>query len=1051
MEIRLLGPLEIVDGDQQLSIGGPRRQVVLAMLALNAHRVTPNDQLVDAVWGELPPATARSQIQICISALRRVLADAGRADLIVTRPSGYLLATAPGELDLDRFARLGEAARMHADQGRTAEAARAFAEALGLWRGPALMGVPSDLAQRAATVLNEQRLALTEESYRLELELGRHDKVIGPLFELVAQEPLRERLYGSLMLALYRAGRQADALDVFRRMRSVLVSELGIEPGRELQELEMAILNGDPRLEAPAAAPSAAVGARPAQARPAEEEAELPPTGAAVPPPHQLPTDTADFTGREEHVEEIRNYLQTPVAENSGACPVRVVGITGKGGIGKSSLAIRAAHELHAVFPDGQLYADLHGAGGDDAARVLARFLRALGVASHSVPDDLEERKALYRSRLAGQRVLVVLDDVPDEPLLRDLMPGSGSCAVIVTSRSRLSGLPGIRRVNLDLFTEELSVELLARIAGRERVAKELPAAVELANFCAGLPLALRIAGARLACRPHWRINRLVQRLRSEAGRLDELAHGGLELRSNIALAYGALGPDAQRLFRLFALPRASDFAGWTAAALLDVDLPTAEDIVEELVDAQLLDVLTFPGEAAPRYRFHDLIKIYARERLAEADHTGTDDPDAASADCGDAALRRVLAAWMTLAEECHRREYGGDYTVLHGTAERWHLPEDELADLLKNPMAWWETERRALVAAVHQAADLGLDELSWDLALTSVTLFETKGYFDDWRETSETALALAERTGNTRGQAAMRYSLGTLHMFQKRLAEADGCFLPALETFVRDGERHGAALVLRNMAFVDRLRGDHAAMMDKYTAVLADLRELGDKIGEAHVLCSIAKVRLDAAEYDTAREMLNSALAICRETGCLRVEAQVIYRLGELYLRTETLDLANQAFNWVLRLVRKSNDRIGESHALYGLGLVHWGEGRTTQAEAVLLQAVTLAKQVGERTVEAQSLYSLGSIALAAGTHPAARTQLEAAAAIFSELGSALWHGKTRFALADVHGATGDPTAALAELAVAQHLLADVAAPEADRLKDELFARRIMLHGEPA
>ncbi|MFJ9693773.1 BTAD domain-containing putative transcriptional regulator [Kitasatospora sp. NPDC101183] len=1040
MEIRLLGPLEIVDGDQQLSIGGPRQQVVLAMLALNANRVTPNDQLVDAVWGEFPPATARSQIQICISALRRVLVDAGRADLIVTRPSGYLLATAAGELDLDRFARLGEAARMHADQGRTAEAARGFAEALGLWRGPALMGIPSDLAQRAATVLNEQRLAVTEESYRLELELGRHDKIIGPLFELVAREPLRERLYGSLMLALYRAGRQADALDVFRRMRSVLVSELGIEPGRELQELEMAILNGDPRLEAPVGTASAAA-VRSVDVQPAGEEANLPTAEAAVPPPHQLPTDTADFTGREEHVEEIRDYLQAPVAENSGACPVRVVGITGKGGIGKSSLAIRAAHELHAVFPDGQLYADLHGAGGDGSAHVLARFLRALGVASHSVPDDLEERKALYRSRLAGQRVLVVLDDVPDEPLLRDLMPGSGSCAVIVTSRSRLSGLPGIRRVNLDLFTEDLSVELLSRIAGRERVARELPAAVELANFCAGLPLALRIAGARLACRPHWRINRLVQRLRSEAGRLDELAHGGLELRSNIALAYRALGPDAQRLFRLFALPRASDFAGWTAAALLDVDLPTAEDIVEELVDAQLLDVLTFPGEDAPRYRFHDLIKIYARERLAETDQ----------AEEADRALRRVLAAWTTLAEECHRREYGGDYTVLHGTGERWYLPEDELDDLLKNPMSWWETERRALVAAVHQAADLELDELCWDLALTSVTLFETKGYFDDWRETSEAALALVERTGNTRGLAAMRYSLGTLHMFQKRLAEADGCFLPALEAFTTGGERHGAALVLRNMAFVDRLRGDHGAMMDKYTVVLADLRELGDKIGEAHVLCSIAKVRMDAAEHDTAREMLNSALAICRETGCLRVEAQVIYRLGELYLKTDTLELANQAFNWVLRLVRKSNDRIGESHALYGLGLVHWGEGRTTQAEAVFLQAVTLAKQVGERTVEAQSLYSLGSIALAAGSLLAARTQLEAAAAIFADLGSALWHGKTRFALADVHGATGDPTTALAELAAAQHLLADIAAPEADRLKDELFGRRIMLRGELA
>lgn len=674
MDLRLLGPLELVADGGQVPIGGARQRIVLSVLALNLNRVTSLEHLIDSVWGDSPPATARSQIQICISYLRRIFADLGDSDVIVTRAGGYLLRLGTDQLDVARFTNLTNSARDMVDQGRLSEGIEALRLGLGLWRGRALMGVPGEVVERSATFLEERRMAAVEERYRLELALGRHDKVVGDLMELVDKEPLRERLLACLMLALYRTGRQAEALDSYRRTRAVLVSELGIEPSQELQDLEMAMLNADPQLELGASEgePDASrVGIHVPGLAGAEGEATSRPGAGSAPRgvpeiPWQLPGDVADFTGRERCVAEIKDYLTAHRDALTGPSSVRIVGITGKGGIGKSALAIRAAHELHDSFPDGQLYADLHTAPGPDGpAQALSAFLRSLGVECRSVPETVTERSAMYRSRLAGKRVLIVLDGAPDERSVQLLLPGTAECAVIVTSRSRLTGLPGAHGVKLDVFDVDLSVELLAKIAGRERFEREPAAAAELADLCAGLPLALRIAGARLAYRPHWEISRLVRRLSDEAARLDELSHSGMELRSTIGLAYRALNKPAQRLFRLFALLRTSVVPGWAAAALLDVRVEEAEEVLEQLVDVQLLDVVSSSRDRHHRYRFHDLIRVYARERLDETE----------SQEEARAALKRVLSAWLLLAEEAHRREYGGDFTILHGSAPRWRLP----------------------------------------------------------------------------------------------------------------------------------------------------------------------------------------------------------------------------------------------------------------------------------------------------------------------------------------------------------------------------------------
>ena len=1013
MELRLLGPLELVSDSGPVDLGGARQRTVLSVLALNKNRVTPVERLVDAVWGAAPPTTARSQVQICISALRKLFGGVGATTAIQTRPPGYLLELSDTELDSACFTRMVAEARSQTVDGKLAQASGTLRGALALWRGAALTGIDSDVVRRDAVLLEDRRMAAEEERLRIDLELGRHEEISGELQVLVEAQPLREKLHGFLMLALYRSGRQAEALQAFRRARAVLVDEVGVEPGAELQELERAILNRDP-----------AVGA-PETTRHAPEPVRVAPSETLLTVPRHLPAGIADFTGRDAQIGVIKRLLsgeQDPFA-------VRIVSIAGRGGVGKSSLAIRIAHELGDAYPDGHLYADLREPDDDDRTPELhARFLRALGVLGPAVPEDHRERAEMYRTRTAGKRLLVVLDDAAGEEQVLPLLPGSPSCAVIVTSRARLSGLPGAHRVDVDVFEVGHSLELLGRIIGAQRVSAEQQAAVELVDFCDGLPLALRIAGARLASRPHWRIEDLVRRLGDEARRLDELAHRGIELRSNIALTYQSLGARGQRLFRLIALVEAPDFPDWTAAALLDTDLPSASEVLESLVDAQVLDTVVYPGEHEVRYRFHDLIRVYARERLQDSE-TATD---------REAALARLLGAWLALAEQAHRQEYGGDYTVLHGSAHRWRPPG---AAALVNPLAWWETERRALLAAIRQAAAAGMSELCWDLALTSVTMFEAKGYFDEWQETSSLALGLAARTGNDRGRAAMLYSLGSLHLAQRRLDKADECFAEALELFSAQNDDHGRALVLRNAAFVDWLRRDFLATLEKYGEALELMRAAGDRIGEAHVLCNLARIRIDEGAESRATELLDEALAISRQAGCLRVEAQVLYRFTELYLRADKIDLARPVLHRVLRIVRQIGDRVGEAYALHGLGFVRYREGRLDNAEATLAHALTAAREAGELFVEAQIYFTLGEIAQAKGDDQAAQTHLTGARELFERLEATMWQAKSLILLSEIHAAGGDRALARDEVERAARLLPEAGYGESARWRGQLEA----------
>jgi len=1028
MGLKLLGPLDLVVGDRSLHLGGPRQQIVLAMLSLNTNSVTPIDQLIDAVWQNDPPLTARTQIQVCISALRKLFAEVGRAEAISTRGPGYVLELGPDEVDSLMFANKLTAVRQQVDAGHDAAAVRTLRAALALWRGPALAGMHSELIRRGATALDERRLAAIEDRVRLELRLGRHEEVTAELQTLVGEHPLRERFHGLLMLALYRCGRQAEALGVYRRARNTLIDEVGIEPGQDLQDLERAILNRDPAL---------------GRTRAAVDLPDIRPAGGDQPPepqrrtlPRQLPAGIADFTGRVAEIAQIRSLLASGGTRSAGDA-MRIVALCGQGGVGKSSLAIRVAHILSDQFEDGVLYAELRGSTNPDQPTLqLARFLRAQGISGAAIPDDVGERGGLYRSCLAGKRVLVVLDDVAGEDQVRPLLPGSPTCAVIITSRHRLTGLPGAYQVAVEAFDAVESVDMLTKIIGGDRVQAERTAATELGELCDGLPLALRIAAARLASRQRWPVSRLVHRLRDEVHRLDELQHRGWELRSSINFTYANLTEPAKRLFRLLAMIRASDVPSWTAAALLDTDLIAAEEVLESLVDAHMLEGVEYPDARGLRYRFHDLIRVYAREQLTAAELPAE----------RDAALARVLGAWLALAEVAHRKEYGGDYTIIHGSAPRWWSADEDPADTVGDPMDWWDSERVALVAAVRQAAEAGQDELCWDLALTCTTLFESRGYFDDWQAAAQVAHDAAQLTGNRTGIAAMRYSMGTLNMFQSRLAEADDCFRSAMELFEAEGNEHGYALVLRNRAHVDGLRGDSDAMIAKYDRALVLLRRAGDQIGVAHVMRSQAKHWLSVGDHDMARRLLKQALDICRRLGCTRVESQVLHCFADLHVTTGELELARQELHRVLRIVRDGGDKIGEAHVLYGLGIVRYREGRLDSAATTVAHALDLACDSGERLIEAKARYTLGEIELAHGSVQSGTNHLESAGRLFRELGSTVWTAKALVLLSDSYVKHGDLATARQKLHRAFGILTADGSTGARRALSELVETRSLL-----
>ncbi|WP_329562993.1 tetratricopeptide repeat protein [Streptomyces uncialis] len=988
MRFRMLGPLEVTGPDRSVPITAERQRVLLALLLMEANRVVTAERLVDAVWGDSPPSTARGQIHICVSMVRANLAKAGLTDVIHTRPWGYVAEVADDDLDLHVFDRLALAGRAAAESGRHAEAVSVFAEALALWRGDIHVdsGAARTALQAPVARLNEQRLTVVDQWVDAQMALGLHQQLIEQLIELVMQNPLREHLRAQLMVALYRSGRQAEALEAYRGGRQVLIDELGIEPGEELRRVQEEILSG--ALDSPR--PSPAAPPAPAPDAPAAEAPRV---------PRLLPGAIADFTGRDALVDQLTHALETDPADS---CGLRIIAVTGKGGVGKTTLAVHLGHLLADRYPDGQLFAKLRGPSGRPVApgQILERFLRSLGVPGAAIPATVEERAELFRDHIADRRVLILLDDAIDEAQVRWLLPGSPHCPVLLTSRSRLTGLEGTHSVQMDVFTTEQALQMLSRIIGAERVQVDIPSALALIDLCDGLALALRIAAARMAARPHWPLGQMVARLHNEHERLNELTHGGVDVRASLAVAYQELPVDAQCLFRRLSVLEATEFSSWVAAPLLGTDVATAEDTLERLVDAQLVDVELVDGCRA-RYRLHSLVRVYSQECLAEKEST----PQRA------AVLSRVLSTWLYLLEEAQRRVYQGDH-ALHGTAPRRALDRWVVDREVADPMVWFEEERTSLITAVRQAAAAGHDELCWDLALTLVTMFENYNYFDDWRTTHEVALAVTRHNDNRRGQAAMLYSLGSLHMFEYRLDEAGSRLGAARKLFREVGDRHGQALAIRNLAFIDQVRGRRDEAMDGYEEALAKLDQAGDPTTEAHILGSMAQIQLDRGLVTEAKRTLETALALLQHSGGHRIRAQTLCRLGEAHLETGDLAAAERAFTEGMESIRAAGDQVGEAHALRGLATARHRQGAHTAALEMLERAVAIADRVNERFTAGRIRLTLGEVTAEQRRYVLAREHTAAALEIFQRIDAAGWRDRAIRVLKDIDAESAEAPA---------------------------------------
>jgi tetratricopeptide (TPR) repeat protein len=612
--------------------------------------------------------------------------------------------------------------------------------------------------------------------------------------------------------------------------------------------------------------------------------------------------------------------------------------------------------------------------------------------------------------------VLVVLDNAASERQVLPLLPGGGSAAVLVTSRGALAGLAGATRIPLDVFEAGQSLELLGRIAGTGRVQAQREAAAEVTEQCGHLPLALRIAGGRLAVRRHWDVRQLADRLADQARRLDELELGEVGVRASISLSYDAASPAARRLLRRLALLEAPVFSGWVSAPLLDAQPAAADDVLDELVSARLIEPVGIGSRAGGQYRFHDLIRLFARERLT------AEEP----AEEQRAALERALGGLLFLCEEVYRRHRVGSYLTVDPSAARWPLPGPLTELLVSDPMAWLERERAALVAAVGQAAPAGMVELCWSLAAATEHFFESRSYLDDWLYTTETALAVARQAGDVRGQAAMLISRGDVAEERGQLAAARRDFDAAAWLFRDADDDRGLALAIRLTAVNDRVAGRLEAAAAGFEQALAIFRGTHDRGEVAYVLQNLARVRLESGDPSSARELLTEALELIRTGVGGRIAAQVLYVMGEVQLQTGQLSEAADTFAQALERVRAEGDQVGEASVLRGVGLAALRLGQHVRARDALVQALELADTVGAQVAAARAKAALSELALASGDAKEAVDFATSAAEVFRHLGASLEQARAHTLLSDAYLAVDDVAAAEAATAHASALRAD-------------------------
>jgi DNA-binding SARP family transcriptional activator/tetratricopeptide (TPR) repeat protein len=1013
LEFCLLGPVVVRCGGVVLPVPRGRQRAVLAVLLLNAGRVVSVGEIAEALWGPAPMPSASATVRNYVKRLRRVLGDADQAR-IVTRAPGYVIRVDPGELDVAGFEVLLEAARNAARGGSWEAAADQARAALAVWRGEPLADVKSEaLTLREVPRLAELRVQAAELRIDAELRLGRHGVVIAELERMVTSHPLREHLHALLMLALYRDGRQAEALAAYQHARRVLVDELGAEPGAELRELQRQILATGPVLTGPESGRLPPGGARPAGARP----------GPVV--PRELPGPVPQFVGRAAELADLTGMLEQASAQRPRT--VVISAIAGMAGVGKTALAMQWAHEVADRFPDGQLHVNLRGYDPGrpmSAADALAGFLRSLGVAEQDIPAETAERAARYRSLLAGRRMLIMIDNAGDAEQVRPLLPGTPSCVAVVTSRDALAGLvarDGARRMELGLLPLAESVGLLRTLIG-ERVDAEPEATVTLAGYCARLPLALRVAGERAAALPGVSLADVTSELADQQERLDLLDAAGdrlTALRAVFSWSVRHLDDAAARAFRLLGLHPAADFDAYAAAALTGTTLRQARWLLDRLARAYLIQ-----PAGTGRYGMHDLLRAYAADQAADQD----------SEQERGAALTRLFDHYLTTA------------AVAAGIL----FPADPDQPALPQPagpmppvtspaaaLAWLDATRSTLVAVAAHAADHGWPGHAIGLAATIFRYLDV-GHFTDAAAMHRHARRAAAQAGDRTAEAAALTMLGAADAASGRLRQASSHLEQALALCREDGDRIGEARALGNLGMADYCHGRYQQSAGCHREALAIYLQVGDLAGEARELHGLGIVELRRGRYEEAARHLRRSLALFRDIGLRSGEALVLGNLGELELRQGRFAQAAGHLRRSLGLGREIGSRSCQARALACLGISELRQGRRRRAIGHLRQSLALHSQAGNCSGQAEALNGLGEAFLAVSQVGQASARHAAALALAIQCGDKHEQARAHSGLASACQATGDSGQARRHWqALARYT--DLATPEAEQVRAQI------------
>jgi DNA-binding SARP family transcriptional activator len=954
--VSLLGPVDVLVGGTPSGISQPGLRILLAMLALSANRVVPVGALIDALWREEASRQREKNLHVQVHLLRKRLAEVepGRSkSRVVTAPPGYLLALGAGELDVQAFATLARQGRTLAAAGQPAAAGELLGQALSLWRGPALGDVAEACPRLAAEAagLEEQRLAVVEDQADADLAAGRHGDLAGHLTGLIAQFPLRERLRGQLMLALYRCGRQSDALAVYQQARELLRDELGLDPCPQLQALQRQILAADSALDLqPAAAVAADPLPRTVPALPpiAAEPTALPGadagridtdgqfvTAASAAPqpvtPRQLPAGVRHFAGRDAELLELDCLL----AEAGDTDAPTVVVITGTGGVGKTALALHWAHRVAGHFPDGQLHVNLRGYDQSGAPVTASEAIRVLlvglGVPREQIPDSQDAQAGLYRSLMADRRMLVVLDNarVPDQ--VRPLLPTGPGCLALVTSRSALSGLvAGIcaNPVPLGLLSERDAQALLAARLGAGRTSAEPTAVRQITRLCARLPLALAITAARAAAQPAMPLAALAAELADEQDRLDALDTGeqATSVRAVFSWSYRQLSEPTARVFRLLGSHPGPDVSVGAAASLAGLPRPQARRALAELAAASLLT-----ERAAGRYVLHDLLHAYAAEQQPGAETE--DERTPARSRLVDYYLHTAHAGTLLLAPLGHP-------IILDP------LSAQVVADQLtchEEAMAWFRAELHVLLAIVKLAAATGLDAQAWQLPWTLRSFLDGQGLWQDWDAVNQVALAAAERLHDHTG-------LGWTHHRMAQVCSLSGDVdaglehnSQALEHFALAGNLGGQGSAHLGMCISLGRRGDHAAALRHGEQALDLFRTADDRIGEAYMLHLVGLELARLGSGEQGRDHCTQAVELYGELGDSGGLADAWHSLGTVHQRLGEYIEAVACFQQALMLSAQLGDLWGQAYCLINVGDAHDEAGDVTAARETWQQALEM------------------------------------------------------------------------------------------------------------